>query len=685
MSLRIAADVGGTFTDIVATDGDRQITVKVPSTPPAFEKGVLDGVERAISAMGVAPSEVEILLHGTTAGTNAVLERTAPPCALVTTAGFRDVLEIGRLRTPQIYDLRWHKPPPLAPREHRLEVPERTTADGTVVAEPDFSVLAPALDEAVSSGVVAVAVSLLNSYANPSNEQRVAEWIAGRYPSLFVTAGTELGREAGEFERSSTATLNAYLRPIISRYFEQLAAGAASSGITAPVLIMQSSGGMMPIEQAARYPVHTLESGPAAGVLASARVAGNLGEPGVVSFDMGGTTAKASLVEHSEVTRSAEFSVGSSVSSTSRLLRGGGYAVRLPVIDLAEIGAGGGSIAHVDAAGGLHVGPRSAGADPGPACYGRGGTQPTVTDANLMLGLISVEGLARGGITADADAAARAVHDNVAVPLGLTVIDAARAVHAVADQHMARVLRAVTTERGRDLRAQALVAFGGSGPLHAATLADSVDVRRVVVPPSAGVLSAVGLLWSPIELAMSETVDARLQTALAADLRSRVLRSARELADRLVRSGLPAYDITTGVVAEVSFEGQASPLPLRLEEEVTAESLADLADRFRRAHAEAYGHVPDNPLRLVRLRISATVARESPPTARVEQGASSEVRVTRLDDDETPAPVVTRDQLDKRPRSGPLLIDDRETTTVVPRGWSVRLEPSTFDLVLERR
>ena len=439
MTARVAADVGGTFTDVVVVGDDGRVCArKVLSTPGGFERGVVAGAIDALDAAGTAPATVSGVLHGTTAGTNAVLERSGPTVGLITTAGFRDVLEIGRLRTPRIYDLNWTKPPALVRRRYRLEVEERMSADGTSVRPPSFEVLGERVRLAVAEGVQAFAISLINSHANKAHEDLIAEWLCDQYPSVAVTTGSSVVAEIGEFERTSTAVLNAYLQPVMSGYLQRLTAALAAVTIDAPILVMQSSGGMLPISEAAEMPVRLLESGPAAGVLAAARVAEMVGERSAVGFDMGGTTAKASLIEDFNVSRSGEFDIGSDISSSSRLLRGGGYTVRLPVIDLAEVGAGGGSIARIDGGGALRVGPDSAGAEPGPACYGRGGTRPTVTDANLVLGYLSAERLREAGVVVDVALAQDALATHIAGPLGITVEDAALAVHAVADQQMAR-------------------------------------------------------------------------------------------------------------------------------------------------------------------------------------------------------------------------------------------------------
>lgn len=699
---RVAADVGGTFTDVVIADGDgRMRALKVPSTPGAFERGVLDGVTEALAAADLPARSLHHVLHATTAGTNAVLERSGTPPALVTTAAFRDVLEIGRLRTPTIYDLGWEKPAPLVPRHLRLEVAERIGADGAVVTPLSMDGLAAALRAVVAAGVRSVAVSLLNAHVNPSHEDAVATFVRERFPELLVTTGTGVVREIGEYERTSTAVINAYLRPVISAYLGRLASGLVELGADVPVMVMQSSGGMMPVAAAAELPVHLLESGPAAGVLAAASVARATGDRRAIGFDMGGTTAKASLIEDFAPLHANEFSVGSELSATSRLIRGAGYAVRLPVVDLAEVGAGGGSIARVDSGGALRVGPESAGAMPGPACYVRGGTAATVTDANLILGYLSEHHLLASGAGADLARAEEAVDRDVAVPLGLAVVDAALAVHRIADQQMARVLRAVSTERGRMIGDYTLIAFGGSGGLHAASLAEAVGITRVVVPPLAGVLSAVGLLQAPVELSVTETVGltvtdesvaaiAALVDRLAAEQWSeldRILKAVPDLDDDPDRDPGDATEVLVDL--DVRFPGEASELTMTLPG-VTfdAADAADLVARFHACHLAEYGHGDPGAVEVVRARVTArrpqldagrplrVVSAGSPPPDPTHRTAHFGTGPEQV-------PVVARGGL-QGTVAGPLLIDEADTTTVVPPGWTVRRD-NAGNLVLEDR
>jgi N-methylhydantoinase A len=683
--MRVGADVGGTFTDIVVVDEDGRISArKLPSTPHAFEAAVVEGSERAVVAAGRALPAVTDFRHGTTVATNAVLERSGPTTAVITTRGFRDVLELGRLRTPGLYDLGWQKPVPLVRRRYRLEVDERMSARGEAVRAPRLEALEAPLRRAVAEGVTTVAVSLLNAYRNSEHEETVAAWLADRFPELDVTVATRFVREIGEYERTSTAVANAYLRPVVSGYLRRLEESLAGLGCRAPVFVMQSSGGMMPAAESGRFPAHLLESGPAAGVLAAADVARRAGLARAISFDMGGTTAKASLLEDHRVTFSSEFSVGSEVSAASQLLKGGGYTVHLPVVDLAEVGAGGGSIARVDAAGGLHVGPRSAGAVPGPACYSRGGELPTVTDANLVLGYVSADGLRAAGIDVDVEKARAALGKHVAEPLGIPVEDAALAVHDIADRQMARVLRAVTTERGKEIGQHALVAFGGSGPLHAATMADTVGISTVLVPPLAGVHSAVGLLTTPFELTTAESLDLLLEPGNGPALRRRTELVATQARRRFEEAGAPSGQVSVRQVLDLRYRGQASELPVERVGDLDEDGIAEVESRFHALHAESYGHRLPNPVEVVRVRTTVTgvVAGDVDTRAAVQHGGTTRRRA-RFADTDAEVEACSRGSLAVR-RPGPFLVDDPDTTTVVPPGWSAGVD-DRGNLRLERQ
>src|SRR3954447_4819768 len=503
---RIGADVGGTFTDVILQRPDGSATVrKLLSTPPNYDAAVVE------AAAGLAAgTPIGAVVHGTTVATNAVLEHRGALTALVTTEGFRDVLELRRLRIPRMYEPFWRKPEPLVPRRLRFEIGERMAADGAVLRPLDDGEARDVAAALRAADIESVAVCLLHSYLYPGHEERLGAILRAELPGGAVSLSSEILREQREYERSATTVVNAYVRPLMDRYVGAIRGGLDAAGIDAPLTIMQSSGGVMTADDARVRPVLALESGPAAGVVAALAMARRLGFSNAITFDMGGTTAKASLIEHGAVARGREYEVGGSLSAGSRLMRGSGELLRIPTIDIAEVGAGGGSVAWLDPAGGLQVGPRSAGAAPGPACYGRGGAETTVTDANVFLAYITEGPLADGQITVSRELAEQSL-ERIANPLGLSTSEVADGVHAIANARMTRALRSVSSEKGRDPREFALIAYGGAAPVHAVGLAEELGCRTVLVPALAGLFSSLGLLYARPEFHEVRTchLDAR--------------------------------------------------------------------------------------------------------------------------------------------------------------------------------
>jgi N-methylhydantoinase A len=665
----LAADVGGTFTDVLLADaGGRAHSVKVSSTHPDPHVGVIAGVRRLIADQQVDPAAVAFVLYATTAGTNAILERSGPLTGLITTEGFRDVLELRRMRVPDLYNLDWDKPSPVVERALRLGVVERIAADGSVVTPLDEEGLERALERLRREGVATLAVCFINAHANPTHERRAREVVSRVAPELPVSLSSDVLPDLGEYERTSTTVINALLTPVISRDLDALGAGLAALGVHGALLVMQSNGGLAPREQAVALPVNLVESGPAAGVIA----AGALGLPSVISFDMGGTTAKASLIEGGELLRAAELEVGAPISIASLLLRGGGYVVRTPAIHLAEVGAGGGSVAHLDPAGGLHVGPRSAGSVPGPACYARGGTEPTVTDANVVLGYLNPDALLGGELPIDRAQAVAAV-ETIASPLGLSVEAAAHAVHAIAVATMMRAIRAVSTERGRDVRDSVLVAFGGNGGVFAAVLARELKVRRCLVPPAAGLYSSTGLLRADLERHFVRCLPEPASATVMGRL---------EEFERVSREALPEY-ATWRRVLDLRYQGQGFQIRVALHD---ADTIEDAVERFHVEHERTYGFRSDDPVVVWNLRLEARVPSERPPT---RFNAAGEARECRRRAYFGPAlgwldtPVLSsRSGLVAGPVEGPLIVEEYDTTIVVPPGFRVRLE-NRDDVVIE--
>ena len=685
-SYRIGADVGGTFTDVILMDREGNIwTHKIPSTPPNFERSVLDAIGRLLRQSAVPGGSIRDVSHGTTVATNAVLERRGATTALITTRGFRDVLELRRIRAPQMYDLFFDKPEPIVERFLRFEVTERITAGGDVLAPLDEVELEAVRAALVQEQVESIAVCTLHSYAYPRHEQAIGEFLRNALPDVPVSLSSEILPERREYERTATTVLNAYVRPVMQRYLRAMRDGLQGEGILAPVLIMQSAGGLTPEADAASRPVFVLESGPAAGVFAARSAGEQLGIGDLITFDMGGTTAKASIVEEGEISYSPEYEVGATVSAGNRLVGGGGELIRAPSIDIAEVGSGGGSVAYLDRAGGLRVGPRSAGAVPGPACYGRGGKEPTVTDANVVLGYIRPGELADGEVSVDPEAARRIVQDRIADPLGLDLFEAAEGIHRIANARSMRALRAVSTERGRDPRAFSLIAFGGSGPIHAAGLARELLSPSVFVPPLPGLFSALGLLYSGVEhhdvfscLLSGDGLNAGTLGAIQKNLKERMLA-------RFEFEGFASERVAMNDSVDVRFRGQASEIRIPVPDSpATDATVHGLCKAFKSAHVQQYGHSSDadNPIEVVAVRLIGR-------TAQPER--SGRIRSARRGGRKTSArtayfgkpwgrmetPVIERAELTE-PRVGPLLIDEYDSTIVVPPDMRVYRDRRDF-------
>ena len=683
--VRLGVDVGGTFTDVaLVVDGDLA-TAKVPTTTPQHA-GVLDGVREACDAAGIAPGDVDAFAHATTVSVNALLERDGARTALVTTAGFRDVLAIGRQTRPSLYDLNAERPEPLVPRRRRFEIDERATTEGIERAVGPDAVRGLA-DEIAESDAESVAVSLLHAYAHPENEAAVADGLREEL-DVPVSASGDVLAEFREFERTATTAADAYLTPELDNYLGRVVSGAGELGLPEP-RVMRSNGGVADAETVRKSAVTTVLSGPAAGVVGAAAVADGAtlaaGESdavpvapdaaAAVTFDMGGTSSDVSLVRDGDVERAAETTIA-------------GVPLRTPTVDVETVGAGGGSVAWTDAGGALRVGPESAGADPGPACYGTGGTEPTVTDADVLLGYIGPDAALGGDLSLDADAARRAL-DRLADAAGIEGGDdldaptaAAEGVYRVANAAMARAIRSVTVERGRDPRGFDLVAFGGAGPMHAAALADRLGMDRVLVPGAAGVLSAYGLL------AADETHDAartvRLPLGDAADEGAAIDRDLAdafaELTERVLADVSDPEAARTELAADCRYAGQSFELTVDAgdgeEATETAVDPAALAERFGAAHERAYGYRLDAPVEAVTLRVTGTVVVEPPTVSRT--GARDAKRGAREvvfpDAGAVEATVYDRDALGPGASlDGPAVLAGTESTTVVPPAWGGRV------------
>jgi N-methylhydantoinase A len=679
---RLGVDIGGTFTDIVLLDPEGLVwSAKVSTSPDDYARAIAEGARRLAAEAGLAPDAVGELVHGTTVATNAILERSGPPVGLLTTRGFRDVLEIGRIRTPTLYDLSWDKPKPLVPRRHRLEVDERVMASGEVLQPLALDSVRGAVEQLVAAGVRALAVCLINAYVNPVHEQQIARLLAREYPQLPVSISSEILPEIKEYERTSTTVINAYLQPVVSGYLRAMQARLAEIGLDASLQVMQSNGGTMSAAKAAELPIYIVASGPAAGVIAAQRLAEATATPDLIAFDMGGTTAKASPIEGGRITRTTEYEVRAGISTPSRFIKAGGYLIMVPAIDIAEVGNGAGSIARVDRGGALRVGPESAGAWPGPACYGLGGREPTITDANVLLGYLDQEALVGGELPIDRDLAERAVAERIAGPLSLSVVEAAYGIHAVANSNMMRPLRAVTIERGRDPRGFALCAYGGSGPVHAAELAAEIGIARVIVPPLAGVFSAFGLLSSQVEHHYSQTRLRPLATLEAAWLADEFAALERQARATMRTEGYADGEVALERLADLRYVGQSGTLSVVVELGGSDEALRErLGTFFGEEHRRTYGHrSEEEPIELVSLRLIAHAASTQPPAgpARFASRPSRELAPRRayfgprygfLE-----TLVLAREDL-ATPLDGPLIVEEYDATTVVPPNARARLD-----------
>ena len=687
---RLGVDVGGTFTDIVLLGDDGTlITKKISSTPDDYSRAIIQGVQEIVDENAVDVKDIEEVGHGTTVATNAIIEQKGPKIASISTKGFRDVLEIGRYRMPRMYDFTWKKPDPIVDRSFRFEVPERLNYKGETLIPLDMDAVESVSDSIVASGVEAVAICFLHSYTNPAHELAVAERLRAKAPNLCICTSAEVLPQMQEYERTSTVVINAYIRPVVERYFKALEQKLDQMGITAPLLIMQSNGGVMPVEAASELPIHIIESGPAAGVIGALRLSERLGLRDVITFDMGGTTAKVSIIEDGQITVTPEYEVGGGMNAGNRLVKGAGYIVRVPSIDIAEVGAGGGSIAAVDGGGALQTGPRSAGAYPGPICYDFGGTEPTVTDANVVLGYLNQEHLVGGELKIDAAKAERAIAD-LGKALGLSTADTAYGVHAIVNSNMIRALRSVSTERGRDPRRFVLIPFGGSGAVHAVGMAGSLGMSRVVIPPLAGLFSSMGLLFADVEHHLVAAFFRNVNDLGLDEMNLRLDDLLKQARTTLVREGFDEKRQNIVLYVDVQYVGQNTALTIPVPTTpVTVDTLDSIAEEFAKEHEKTYGYRSDHEsLQLSSLK---AVGRGLPLTPRVpdsinlrdERGSSGRERKAYYGPKAgwQTTPVIGRSELAGSTLAGPLIVEEYDSTTVVPPGYRASLDEWTNIIV----
>ena len=684
ITYRVGVDVGGTFTDIVLLGSDGTIhTKKVGSSVGNYAEAIVDGLAEVFRETGLDGKAIEEIRHGTTVASNAILEHKGARVGLITTKGFRDVLEIRTLRMPRLYDIGWTKPAPLVERYLRQVVDERVDPRGRVERALDPQDAERAVAALLAEQVEAIAICLLNSFANPAHELALRAIVRAKAPDLPLSVSCEVLPEIKEYERTSTTVVNAYVMPIVARYLRALRKGLDEAGIPARLLLMQSNGGLTTDGAAVERPMNIIESGPAGGVVGAQALARAKALPKVITFDMGGTTAKASIVEDGAVTRAAEYSVGAGIMVGSRLLTGAGYTLKVPAIDLAEVGAGGGSLVWIDGGGALQIGPESAGAAPGPVCYDTGGTVATVTDANVVLGYINPRHLVGGALKLNAGKARRVFTETIATPLKMSPEQAAYGAHQIAASNMIRAIKAVSTERGRDPREFALFAFGGNGPLFACGMAGALGMSRVVVPPSAGLFSSFGLLYADVEHHYSRTFRRLLRKADLEEIQRAWDSLADQAMTQLAIEGFRGAQARLRRSAALHYQGQTYELSVPVPDgRLDAKMVAHLEEAFGQEHERTYGHRagPEEPVELVSIQVVGQGLGEG-------SGVPERVRPSRSEPEPPPprpawfgaghgwveTPILRRSDL-ARARVGPLIIEEYDATCVIPPGAGASLD-----------
>jgi N-methylhydantoinase A len=684
-AFRIGVDIGGTFTDIVLLGADGGVhTRKVSSSVDDYARAIAAGLAELFAELGIDRGAVAEVRHGTTVASNAILEHKGATTGLITTRGFRDVLEIRNLRMPRLYDIAWTKPPPLVERHLRVVVDERIDHRGEVVRPLDPDDAERAVQRLLDQGVETIAVCLLHAYANPAHERLIEATIARLAPGLPVSISSMVLPEIKEYERTSSTVINAYVMPVVARYLGRLQRNLEYQGVRAPLLIMQSNGGLMTAEAATARPMHIVESGPAGGVVGGQALARGIGLDNVITFDMGGTTAKAAIIERGAVSRTLEYQVGGGIMTGSRLLTGAGYLLKVPAIDLAEVGAGGGSIVRLDAGGAMTVGPDSAGAVPGPVCYAASGTEPTITDANLILGYLNPDYLVGGELALDAELARAVFADKVARPLGLSLAHAAYGAHRIAAANMIRAIRAVSIERGRDPRDYALLAFGGNGPVFACAMARELGMRRVVVPPAPGLFSALGLLYADVEHHYGRTFRRLLRRIDLAALNAAWDELVAQARAQLAAEDFAPERVRIRRLASLHYQGQTFDLTVPAPDgALDPAALAQLEEAFGQEHERTYGHRagPEEPVELTEIRVIGQGVPERPLTPGApDLGGTARnhplsprrayfgPEIGWLD-----TPVLARAAL-AAPRDGPCIVEEYDATCVIHPGVHASLD-----------
>ena len=683
---RLGIDIGGTFTDIALLGSDGSIeTKKVSSTPSDYSIGILNGLTNLIEEKKINSKQISAIVHATTIATNTILELKGAKTALLTTKGFRDVLEMRRLRIPVLYNLQYEKPDPIVPRRYRYEVNERIGPTGDIWLKLDqrsVESIIPVLNEL---NFQSIAICFLHSYANPEHEEKVTSLLRKALnKNTFITSSVNVLPEIREYERTSTTIISAYIGPVVKKYLTSLVKKLKKSGYLSPVSIMQSNGGLMKASAAIQKPAYILESGPAAGVIACAKFASMTGHKNIISLDMGGTTAKTALVENGEPSKTSEYEVGAGINLSSKLVKGGGYPIKLPFIDVSEIGAGGGSILNIDDTGILKVGPESAGADPGPICYNLGGKKPTLTDSLVLLGFLNPKFLVGGSIKIDFSKTIKEFKKQIATPLGKSNEESAWGALMIAVSNMTRAVKAVSTYQGRDPRDFSLFAFGGNGPVTSVFIAKELQIRHVLVPPASGVFSALGLLFSEPEREIVKTFFQKDVEFSASLVEANFMHLEDEAKGALIEEGYEKSQIQTKRYADLRYSGQAYELTVSIDK--GKPEIEKIIKNFSDEHYRTYGHKSnEDPVDLINIKVIAKVnhdylssfdkiktlekknKKKLDHSRRVYFGSNPGLILT---------PIINRNELSSKYIKGPLIIEEYDSTCVIPPFSSARLDSS---------
>jgi len=689
-SIRLGADIGGTFTDVVLEKDGAVFSTKVLTTYAAPENAIIDGMHQVCEKAGVAPDQIEQIIHGTTLATNALIERRGAKTALITTNGFRDVIEMRTESRFEQYDLNLTLPEPLLPRQFRFTVNERVNAKGEVMIDLDRSEVEAVADQIAAAGFDSVAVGLIHSYLNPAHEQMVRDVLAERLPDVAVSISSEVSPQMREYERFNTVVANAYIKPLMASYLGRLEERLKGEGVGCRVFLMHSGGGIISIQNAAEFPVRLVESGPAGGAVFAAHIAARYGIDKVLSFDMGGTTAKICLIKNQTPKTSRVFEV----ARTYRFKKGSGMPISIPVIDMVEIGAGGGSLAHVDSMRQIRVGPESAGSEPGPACYGRGGTRPAVTDADLVLGKLDADNFAGGSIKLHADHSRTALSTHVGETLDMDAVEAAFGVAEVVDENMANAARVHAVENGEDLSEYTMIAFGGAAPLHAGRLCEKLGVDRLIVPPGAGVGSAIGFLRAPYSFEANRSVYMRLSDFDAEVIRT-LLTELQSEATGFVRTCDATADILSEFKVYMRYAGQGWEIPIELtQEQAMNPDAATFVARFEEDYAKLFGRtVVGMDIEITVWSVNATTPQEHVARVTANSGdGQAEVQGKRPLFDAASGAFLEADVIDRASMQtgqraiGPAALTEDETTIIVPVSRDAICQPDgCIDVVLKSK